>query len=68
MYLKDFYQILWKLVWKYKIQNTLFQMYFKYKIHPDRQLPFFSTVENVITAYVHDVIQHTTQSLHSTLR
>jgi len=34
-------------------------MYFKYKIHPDRQLPFFSTVENVITVYVHDVKQST---------
>ena len=38
-----------------KIQNTFFQMYFKYKIHADRQLPFLSTVENVIV--------HTTQSL-----
>jgi len=41
-------------------------MYFKYKIHADRQLPFLSTVENVITVFVHSVKQsseHTTQSL-----
>ena len=41
-------------------------MYFEYKIHADRQLPFLSTVENVITVVVHNVTQsseHTTQSL-----
>jgi len=66
MYLKYFYQILLNQFWKYKIQNTFFQMYFKYKIHADRQLPFLSTVENVITVVVHNVKQsseHTTQSL-----
>ena len=41
-------------------------MYFKYryKIHPYRQLPFFSTVENVITdvVCVHNVKQSTLYS------
>jgi len=45
-------------------------MYFKYryKIHPYRQLPFFSTVENVITdvVCVHNVKQcHYTQRAYS---
>jgi len=53
MYLKYFYQILLNWFWKYKI-------------HADRQLPFCSTVENVITVVVHNVKQsseHTTQNL-----
>jgi len=53
-----------------KIQNTkyFFPNVSQIQNTSGQATAVFSTVENIITVYVRDVIQHTTQSLHSTLR